>query len=79
MAVAIIVAIIFIAVFVLQRSNLAVFVNNDSNIVIGIIDGSLTHHHANIVMSNRPVIVANEAMSHGNSYLAILAAIRYEP
>jgi len=74
MAVAIIVAIIFIAMFVLQRSNLVVFVNNDSNIAIGIIDGTLTRHHANITMSNRPVIAANEAMSHGDEMLRFAAA-----
>jgi len=74
MAVVIIAAIIFIAVFVLQRSNLVVFVNSDSNITIGIIDDSLTRHHQNIVMSNRPVAAANETMSHGDEMLRFAAA-----
>ena len=74
MAVVIVIAIIFIVLFVLLRSNLVVFVNSDSNIIIGIIDDSLTRSHPNVVMQNRPSSDTSQATSHGDEMLKFVFA-----
>jgi len=70
----VIVATILIVLFALHRRSTVVFVNNGSNITIGIIDDSLTMAHPNVIMQNRPSSETSQAMSHGDEMLRFVAA-----
>lgn len=51
-----------------------VFVNDTDEIIIGIIDDSLSFAHGNVVMSNKTLTEIDEIKSHGDNMLEFLIA-----